>query len=275
MTTADESSIKPIIEQERIETPLAREALYALVWAQPMTAVAARFGLSSSYLARICNRMNVPRPDPGYWAKLAVGKAKTQPPLPAAQPGDDLVWSREGDNAGTVRSLPKPPVRVLRKRSLTTAPRPDQHPLLIGAKTHFETGRLSYEGDYLKPAKKLLVDLAVTKAGLDKALSFANELFLSLEDNGHRVLIAPHGEFLHREEVDEREEPHRNRGYNNLWSPWRSTVVYIGTVAIGLTVIEMSEEVEVRYVNGKFVREEDYVPPKRGRYTPDNTWTTK
>ncbi len=35
----------------------------------------------------------------------------------------------------------------------------------------------------------------------------------------------------------------------------------------------MSEEVEVRYVNGKYIRESDYVPPKRGenRYT----WTTK
>lgn len=198
MTTADESSIKPIIEQERIETPLAREALYALVWAQPMTAVAARFGLSSSYLARICNRMNVPRPDPGYWAKLAVGKAKKQPPLLDAQPGDELVWSREGDNARIVKPLPKPPVRVVRKRPITTAPRPAQHSVIAGAKAHFETGSLSYEGDYLKPAKKLLLDLAVTKAGLDKALSFANELFLSLEENGHRVVIAPHGEYLGR-----------------------------------------------------------------------------
>lgn len=45
------------------------------------------------------------------------------------------------------------------------------------------------------------------------------------------------------------------------------------TLAIGLTIIEMSEEVEVRYVNGKYIRESDYVPPKRGenRYT----WTTK
>lgn len=40
--------------------------------------------------------------------------------------------------------------------------------------------------------------------------------------------------------------------------------MYIGTLAIGLTIIEMSEEVEVRYVNGKYIRESDYVPPKRG-----------
>lgn len=275
MPMADDLPIEPIVTQERVDTPLTREALYALAWSEPMLKVAARFGVSSSYMARVCTRMNVPRPELGYWAKLAVGKAQKQPSLPDARPGDELVWSREGNNVRIVRPLLKPPVHVVRKRPLMTVPRPDQHPLIIGAKAHFETGRLSYEGDYLKPAKKLLLDLAVSKTGLDKALSFANQLFLSLEENGHRVVIAPHGEHLHREEVDEREESHRNWGYNNLWSPGRSTVVYIGTVAIGLTVIEMSEEVEVRYVNGKYVREEDDMPPKRGRHAFANTWTTK
>jgi vacuolar-type H+-ATPase subunit I/STV1 len=47
--------------------------------------------------------------------------------------------------------------------------------------------------------------------------------------------------------------------------------VYIGTVAIGLTIIEMSEEVEARYVNGKFIRETDYIQPKR---ETSYTWTT-
>lgn len=275
MTTVDDPSTAPLAEQEKIETPLTREALYALVWSEPMLKVAARYGVSSSYLARVCTRMNVPRPERGYWAKLAVGKAQEQPPLPDAQPGDELVWSREGDNIQVARPLPKPPDRAVQKRVMTAAPRPGQHPLINGAKALFEAGRLSYDVGYLKPAKKLLLDLAVTKTGLDKALSFANQLFLSLEDSGHRVVIAPHGEYLHREAVDEREEPRRNPGYSNLWSPGRSTVVYIGTVAIGLTIIEMSEEVEVRYVNGKYVREKDYIPPKRGRYAADHSWTTK
>lgn len=52
-------------------------------------------------------------------------------------------------------------------------------------------------------------------------------------------------------------------------------MAYIGTVAIGLTIIEMAEEVEVRYVNGKYIREKDYIPPKRSQYGRDLTWTTK
>jgi hypothetical protein len=172
--------------------------------------------------------------------------------------------------------LPRPPTAARKRRSKPTTPRLDEHPLLKGAKALFEGGRLSDDAGYLKPAKKLLVDLAVTKTGLDKALSFANQLFLSLEAKGYCVVIAPHGEHLRREEVDEREEPGRNPGYNNLWSPWRCTVAYLGTVAIGLTIIEMSEEVEARCVSGTYVRETDYVPPpRRGRYAVDSTWTTK
>lgn len=61
--------------------PATRDTLYEEVWTEPMTKVAARYGVSSSFLARACTRMNVPRPERDHWAKLAVGKAPKQPPL--------------------------------------------------------------------------------------------------------------------------------------------------------------------------------------------------
>ena len=271
MTIAHDSLTKLGDSQEKIELPLTREVLYALVWSEPMLKAAARFNVSSSYMARVCARMNVPRPERGYWARLAVGQTPTKIPLPEAQPGDELVWSRDGSNVQVPRPLPNLPVDKKHIRS-TPSLRTNQHPLINGAKALFESGRLSYEGGYLKPAKKLLVDLVVTKSTLDKALSFANLFFLALEKNGHRVVLAPHGEQLRREAVDERENPRKSHHFNNLWSPARETVVYVGTVAIGLTIIELSEEVEVRYVNGEYVREKDYVPPKRSNY---HSWTTK
>lgn len=59
-----------------------------------------------------------------------------------------------------------------------------------------------------------------------------------------------------------------------LWCPQRPTVVYIGSVAIGLAVVEMSENIAVRYVGGTYIPERDYVPPKRGE-TRYNFTTTK
>src|SRR5260221_3053309 len=227
-------------------------------------------------MARVCNALNVLRTQRGYWAKLAVGKASARPALPDARPGDEVAWSPDSAKASVPRPVPRPPSKSVPKtRTVSAEPRPTQHPLIRGVKPLFEGGRLSYDIGYLKPAKKLLVDLAVTKTGLDKALSFGNRLFNALEENGYRVLMAPNSEPFRRAEVDEHETPRKNRGYSNLWSPWRCTVVYIGTVAIGLTIIEMSEEVEVRYVDGKYVRLSEYVPPKRSRYAVDHSWTSK
>ena len=274
--TSDEMS--PALQNENMTPPmpLTREALYALVWSEPMLKVAARYDVSSSYMARVCTLLNVPRPEPGYWAKLAVGKASLIPPLPDPRPGDQLAWSRDGQYIRMARQLPRPPSEIPKRRPKLTAVHQDQHLLVKGAKELFEGGRLSYDSNYLKPMKKLLIDLVVSKTGLVKALAFANQLFLLFEDYGYRVVIAPTGEQFYRAEVDEHEDSRRrNRGYNNLWSPWRCTVVYIGTVAIGLTIIETSEEVEVRYVNGEYIREKDYIPPRKGRYAYDHSWTTK
>ncbi|MGA8261214.1 MAG: hypothetical protein WB783_13460 [Arenicellales bacterium] len=223
-------------------------------------------------MLRVCTSLNVPRPERGYWAKLAVGKAPKQSALPDPRPGDLLEWTRDGTLPLHFRPRPRPPQRQ-RRRRIAFPTGPDTHPLVAGAKPHFEPGRVSYHGGYLKPAKKLLVDLAVTKTGLDKALFFANQLFLALEARGHRVVIAPNSEHFHRAEVDERENPGKAPHFNNLWSPWRCTVVCIGTVAIGLTIIEMSEQAEARYINGVYVGLTDAAPRRRNRYGLD-TWTT-
>ena len=88
---------------------IAREKLYEEVWAEPMTKVAARYSVSSSFLARVCKRLNVPRPERGYWAQLQVGKAPPKPDLPAVRPGDELEWTRDGEPRRVPRALPKPP----------------------------------------------------------------------------------------------------------------------------------------------------------------------
>jgi len=269
----DTNQVSPSLSDSS-EGPVSREALYEMVWSEPMLRVAARFGVSSSYMARVCTLLSVPRPERGYWAKLAVGKAPKQPPLPGPRPGDPLEWTRDGALPKRARSLPKPPDQKPTRKRAVRRQLSDGHPLFNGAKPLFEAGRLSWHGKYLKPAKKLLVDLVVTQTGLDKAIAFSNELFLALEARDHRVVIAPNAERFHRADVDERENPGKGHHHNNLWSPMRCTVVYIGTVAIGLTVIEMSEAAEARYVNGEYVRLTDFVPKRRGRYAQDYGWTS-
>jgi hypothetical protein len=49
--------------QEAIE--ISREDLYEQVWTTPISQLAAKFGVSGSYLARVCEALNVPRPPLG------------------------------------------------------------------------------------------------------------------------------------------------------------------------------------------------------------------
>lgn len=63
---------------------LSRRELYQRVWSDPLTVVAQQLGVSANGVAKICNRLLVPYPPRGYWAKAGVGKAPARPPLPPA-----------------------------------------------------------------------------------------------------------------------------------------------------------------------------------------------
>jgi len=245
-----------------------------------MVKVAEKFKVSGSYMARVCTNLNVPRPERGYWAKLAVGKALHKPSLPELKPGDPVSWSQDGE----FQSLPRPrlvaPPRPGPPRNKLLRPVAGVHGLIRNAKGDYDAGYKVDEGQHLRPYKRLLVDITASSAGLDKALGFANDLFNALESAGYRVLISSPAENFTRPRIDEREQLSKlQRGehsynYTHLWSPQLPTVVYVGSVAFGLAVIEMSESVVLRYVNGKYIRESDYKPPKTSVRYVDHSWTT-
>lgn len=93
---------------------ISRDELYRLIWPKPMNKAAERFEVSGTYMARICATLNIPRPERGYWAKLAVGKAPPPEPLPEARPGDQLYWSNDGERRA-------PPCRSLSLNSACSA----------------------------------------------------------------------------------------------------------------------------------------------------------
>src|SRR5687768_3496635 len=68
---------------------LSRQELYDLVWSQPRTALAARFGISDAALGKLCMKEGIPAPPRGYWAKLEAGKGVPKPALPVRLPGQD------------------------------------------------------------------------------------------------------------------------------------------------------------------------------------------
>lgn len=262
-----------------------------------MLRVGERFGVSSSYLARVFTELRIPRPAAGYWAKLEAGKAPPKPDLPPPRPGDLTEWSpgisvgstvrtitkavrtAEGDGdskgIGEAANAPSGPTALKAKRkstgSITSSLK--RHELLIGVKPHFLKSR-KVENDILRPYKRLLVDVLSSEAKLDNALDAAQALFEACGQRGLHVSFAAAGEQMRRAEVDLSEKPTKRIYHRAIWAPERPTVVYVAGVAIGLTLFEMTEEVEVVYVNGSYLPVRDLSEQQLRRYSGVHYWRT-
>jgi hypothetical protein len=261
-------------------TSITREDLYDQVWSQPLNKIALRFGVTSGDISKACAALNVPKPEQGHWTKVDLGKAAPVPLLPADDSLKTLTWTFTPRATSAAPRKPRVKSTFPRKRPKDRVFEDGEHPLLNGARRFITLARRYTDAGYYKPDKKLLVDIVVSKSGLDKALIMANSLFMALEAKSYPVEIQPHDDRrFHRAAVDIREvapKKERNEHYwrENIWSPYRPTIVTIDDVEFGLTLFEMSELILVRRVNGDYVKESEYVPPKKSRYWRDDTWTT-
>ena len=242
---------------------VTRENLYDEIWAEPITKVSKRYGISDSYLILILKGLNIPRPPRGYWAMVAAEIFPEKPPLPAAKLGDAITWSRDGQTEFATSTAVE-----------TKTARIATHGLVREAHEHFKNVRDS-RSSYLKPYKKLTIDLIVSQDTLERGLDITSQFYLLLEDLGHRVRIAPYDQQIRRADVDERDNSKPHRYYSDLWSPYRSTVVYIQDVVIGLTVFEISEEIEVGYLNGKYTPIDQYLLHAKFKNQSVYSWTSK
>lgn len=254
--------------------PVTREQLYAEVWAEPMTKVALRYGVSSSFMARVCAAMSVPRPAVGYWTRLEFGKPVSKPPLPDARPFDMLAWAPGMEFPSKPVLKPAAPVPATKKARAPKKPAltgPRMHPLLRDIRSHFEAGRENRNG-YFRPNKKTLSDVVVSKAALHAAVQLANQLYLAFEDLGHEVSWLPVGADFQRHQVNVHEKPPSHEDYETYWYPARLTAVSMGTLAIGLTIFETCEAIEMRYIRGTYYREDQL--PKVNPRDMVHSWTT-
>ena len=60
---------------------LTREELFLLVWERPSQEIARELGISDVALGKRCKKLQVPKPPPGYWAKVKAGKRPRKPLL--------------------------------------------------------------------------------------------------------------------------------------------------------------------------------------------------
>lgn len=115
-------AVAPSSVDDASQDIISRETLYEQAWSTPMTKIAVRYGVSSSYLARVFTDLDIPRPPVGYWAQVAVGKGKARPPLPPAEQGSLDAWSRNGARVRVAAPSQKTPLSRCAKAGDPTLP---------------------------------------------------------------------------------------------------------------------------------------------------------
>jgi hypothetical protein len=88
------------------------------------------------------------------------------------------------------------------------------------------------------------------------------------------VVLAHASAHRSRAEFDVREPAPKSEYYPRPWAPDRPTLVYIGAVPIGLTLFEVTEKVEVVYVNGDYLPVRGLTAEQLRRYREPAHWRT-
>jgi hypothetical protein len=176
---------------------LMRQDLYYLVWAQPMTKVAAALAISDVGLKKISHRHHIPTPPRGYWQKLAAGLKPPRPPLPPLADGErDQIEIRP---PAPPKAPPPPPVSAAVQAAIEHEQKPDNH--ITVAKTLRNPHRIvaarleedardrhvhRHDRWYLQTYKPIDGDVLSRRR-----LLIQSAIFNALEQRGYKLVIEP------------------------------------------------------------------------------------
>lgn len=170
-----------------------RAKLYEEVWAEAVTTVAKRYGISDVALRKICKQLAVPLPPLGYWAKIAAGKKPPTPPLPRYSGPEALVRQRYVSDV-PVEPDPKhliarrefearPENRIVVSETLDAA-----HPLVAATERAFRRPK-HRDLRNLPTTERRALDISVSEACFPRALRIMDALVKGLDARGMPLRI--------------------------------------------------------------------------------------
>lgn len=165
---------------------ISRQELYELVWSKPLTKLSREFGVSDSFLGRICRELRVPLPGMGYWRKVECGTAEQRPPLPEPDPGTENYFRV----SSTERFKPK-------DEGAPTIPVPEKlgepHPLIT--KTMQLLKWTPY--GYLHPTEgpEYPLNIRVSVESMPRALLLIDAFIKALYERGYSVKTTNHDSY--------------------------------------------------------------------------------
>lgn len=175
---------------------ITREELYDKVWSAPMGKIAKAIGLSDVGLAKLCDRLEVPRPKQGHWARLANGHVVERLPLlPLGSPEWSGRLRRPGTRGGSdVTPKAAPPSHPV----FSPPSRREAHPAIVRMMEVMmdpirERGDATF-GVWCRGQ----ATFRASEAQKGRALAFLNHLCKTLEKDAVRAELRPEPNDRHR-----------------------------------------------------------------------------
>jgi len=171
---------------------LSREELYDLVWSEPTSHLAPKYGMSNVGLAKICRKMRIPVPGRGYWAKLHAGQRVGRRPLPQGRTTDvkGIALRLQSRTKPSDAGVPEHPMAARESdpasRITVSAAVATLHPLAERARRSLRNAQPDEKG-LLQPRTARCLDIQVARDSLDRALRVADALLKALDEREFRV----------------------------------------------------------------------------------------
>ena len=175
---------------------LKREALYKMVWAEPVSKLARAYGLSDRGLGKICKRLEIPVPGRGYWQMKRKGLKIPVPPLRPAKklnvtgayihrkskPQRDGEQDQETCDLITAEKLPENKITV---PSLLDSP----HSLIAMTQRSLMGAKADDRG-LKQPRARGCLDVHAGPDSIDRAMLIMDTLVKALESRGFDISVA-------------------------------------------------------------------------------------
>lgn len=163
-----------------------REKLYEKVWTKPITELAKEYGIHAYQLTKVCEELDIPRPDSGYWSKIRHGKKVKMKPLINSEKNEYRLSRDKTRPFELDKLLPQGYRDIIVKEQLRN-PHPLVHKTHKYLKERLNEGSTGGKYGRLKPFEPGYLNISVSKDSLKRSLKILDAILKESIRQGFQV----------------------------------------------------------------------------------------
>lgn len=173
-----------------------REKLYKEIWAEPMTTVAKRYGISDVALRKHCKKLEIPTPPNGHWAKVKARQKIKIPPLPKTKGPDKIVTQSSIRESSSLPALKRSDILLFLPEDQRQVVKEYSTSVIVPAELTHPHGLIKDTIQYLrsrkettKPPVNRVITFRVSDEHKERAYRIFSTIFLAFEHLGYTIEI--------------------------------------------------------------------------------------